>query len=104
MIQRKGAKIDFAEAEQEIMEAYHSGINYYDTAYIYPGSEALIGEIFEKNGIREKIKIFLFTLTPSYISKIPNTCYNYITCKKFTIQEEFPMKLNVKEYLLKNSK
>ena len=50
--QRKGTKIDFEEAEREILEAYRSGINYYDTAYIYPGSEALIGEIFEKNGIR----------------------------------------------------
>ena len=65
--QRKGAKIDFAEAEREILEAYRSGVNYYDTAYIYPGSEALIGEIFEKNGIREKIRIA--TKLPHYLIK-----------------------------------
>ena len=52
--QRKQGKIDMALAEQQIMAAYKGGVNYYDTAYIYPGSEAAIGEIFEKNGIREK--------------------------------------------------
>ena len=63
--QRKGGKIDFAEAEREIMAAYSQGVNYYDTAYIYSGSEALIGEIFEKNGIREKIHIA--TKLPHYL-------------------------------------
>ena len=29
------------------MEAYRSGVNYYDTAYLYPGSEAAIGEIWD---------------------------------------------------------
>ena len=64
---RKGTELDFAKAEQEIMEAYHAGVNYYDTAYIYPGSEALIGEIFEKNQIREKISIA--TKLPHYLMK-----------------------------------
>ena len=36
---RKGGGIDLAEAEREIMEAYHAGVNYYDTAYIYSGRE-----------------------------------------------------------------
>lgn len=65
--QRKGAKIDFEEAEREILEAYRSGVNYYDTAYIYPGSEALIGEIFEKNRIREHVRIA--TKLPHYLIK-----------------------------------
>ena len=64
---RKGPEIDFAKAEKEILEAYHSGVNYYDTAYIYPGSESLIGEIFEKNQIREKINIA--TKLPHYLMK-----------------------------------
>lgn len=62
---RSGAGIDMAKAEREIMKAYESGINYYDTAYIYPGSEAAIGEIFEKNHIREKIQIA--TKLPQYL-------------------------------------
>lgn len=54
---RKGSSIDVEKAESEIMAAYHAGVNYYDTAYIYPGSEAALGEIFERNHIREKINI-----------------------------------------------
>lgn len=29
----KGIKLDFNKAEQEIMEAYKAGVNYYDTAW-----------------------------------------------------------------------
>ena len=34
----KGGKIDIDKAEKEIMLAFENGVNYYDTAYIYPGS------------------------------------------------------------------
>ena len=50
-------KINLEEAEREILTAFHGGVNYFDTAYIYPGSEAALGEIFEKNGIREQVSI-----------------------------------------------
>ena len=53
---QSGGKIDFEKAEKEIMEAYHSGVNYYDTAYVYPGSEDVLGRILEKNKIRDKVK------------------------------------------------
>jgi predicted aldo/keto reductase-like oxidoreductase len=49
------------------MAAYKRGVNYYDTAYIYPGSEAAIGEIFERNQIRDKINIA--TKLPQYMVK-----------------------------------
>ncbi len=62
---KKGNAIDIDKAEQEIMTAYHNGVNYFDTAYIYPGSEAAIGEIFERNGIRDKINIA--TKLPQYL-------------------------------------
>ena len=62
---KNGNKIDFDKAEKELLEAYNNGVNYFDTAYIYSGSEALIGEIFEKNGIREKINIA--TKLPQYL-------------------------------------
>ena len=55
--QTRMGKIDFEEAQREIMAAIEGGVNYFDTAYIYPGSEALIGEIFERNKVREKIHI-----------------------------------------------
>ena len=62
---KKGGGIDIDKAERELMEAYRSGVNYYDTAYIYGGSEAAVGEIFERNNIREKIKIA--TKLPQYL-------------------------------------
>ena len=65
--QRKAGGIDMQEAEKEIMAAYNAGVNYYDTAYIYPGSEAAVGEIFEKNGIREKV--YIATKLPHYLAK-----------------------------------
>ena len=65
--QRKGGKIDMEKAEKQIMDAYRGGVNYYDTAYIYPGSEAALGEILEKNSIREKVKIA--TKLPHYLVK-----------------------------------
>ncbi len=54
---KNGNNIDIAKAEQEIMAAFHAGVNYFDTAYIYPGSEAALGEITERNGIRDQINI-----------------------------------------------
>ena len=62
---KKGGAIDIDKAEQEILEAYKSGVNYFDTAYVYSGSEAAVGEIFERNGIRENIRIA--TKLPQYL-------------------------------------
>jgi predicted aldo/keto reductase-like oxidoreductase len=54
---KKWNGIDIDKAEKELMPAYEAGVNYFDTAYIYPGSEAALGEILERNGIREKVNI-----------------------------------------------
>ena len=62
-----GGRIDIDKAEQELMEAYRGGVNYFDTAYIYPGSEAALGEILERNGIRKEVHIA--TKLPQYLMK-----------------------------------
>ena len=62
---KKGGSIDIDKAEKEILAAYEAGVNYYDTAYAYAGSEAAIGEIFERNHMRENIKIA--TKLPQYL-------------------------------------
>ena len=62
---KKGNSIDIDKAEKELMAAYEAGVNYFDTAYIYPGSEAAVGEIFERNHIREKAHIA--TKLPQYM-------------------------------------
>lgn len=54
---KKLGRIEMADAERQVMAAYNNGVNYFDTAFIYPGSEAAIGEIFEKNKIRDKVYI-----------------------------------------------
>ena len=64
---RKGTAIDLDKAEGEVMEAIASGVNYFDTAYIYPGSETALGEILERNGCRERVKIA--TKLPHYLIK-----------------------------------
>ena len=58
-------KIDIEETEREILHAIRSGVNYFDTAYIYSGSEAALGEILEKNGLREQV--YLATKLPHYL-------------------------------------
>ena len=49
------------------MLAIDGGVNYFDTAYIYPGSEALLGEVLEKNHAREKV--YIATKLPHYLIK-----------------------------------
>ncbi len=61
----KGGKIDIDKAEKEILRSIELGVNYFDTAYIYTGSEAAIGEIFERNHIRDKI--YIATKLPQYL-------------------------------------
>ena len=62
---RKLGQIDMAETEREILTAIDGGVNYFDTAYIYPGSEAALGQILEKNGLRDKVNIA--TKLPHYL-------------------------------------
>ena len=62
---RSGGAIDLDKAEKQILAAYQAGVNYYDTAYIYPGSETALGEILQRNGLREKV--FIATKLPQYM-------------------------------------
>ena len=55
------------KTEKEIMTAYNAGVNYYDTAYIYPDSENALGKILEKNGIRNNV--YIATKLPHYMIK-----------------------------------
>ncbi len=54
-----------AKAEKQILAAYNAGVNYYDTAYIYPGSESALGEILQRNSLRDKV--FVATKLPQYM-------------------------------------
>ena len=64
--QKKG-KIDMVLTEMQMMAAIAGGVNYFDTAYIYGGSEAAVGEILEKNNVRDRVNIA--TKLPHYLIK-----------------------------------
>ncbi|MDR0910893.1 MAG: aldo/keto reductase [Spirochaetaceae bacterium] len=52
-----GPAIDINLTEKLIMKAVDAGVNYFDTAYLYPGSEDALGQILERNGARDKVFI-----------------------------------------------
>ena len=83
----RGSSIDVDKAESEIMEAYRSGVNYYDTAYIYPGSEATLGEILHRNGIREKVQIA--TKLPQYLVNAPGALDKYFNEELRRLQTDY---------------
>ncbi|MCM1145790.1 MAG: aldo/keto reductase [Blautia sp.] len=64
---KKGTGIDIDKAEKELMAAIEGGVNYLDTAYIYSGSEAAVGEILHRNQCRDKV--YLATKLPHYLIK-----------------------------------
>lgn len=59
---RNPVQIDIKKTEKMVVEAVENGVNYFDTAYIYGGSEEALGPILHKNKLREKI--FLATKLP----------------------------------------
>ena len=63
--QRKMGQIDMEKMEAQILLAIEQGVNYFDTAYIYPGSEAALGQVLEKHALREKVNID--TKLPHYL-------------------------------------
>ncbi len=62
---KKGNAIDLDKAQEELLTAYNAGVNYYDTAYVYPGSEVALGTILKRTGLREKVNIA--TKLPQYL-------------------------------------
>ena len=49
--------IDVAAAERLVRRAIEEGVNYFDTAYLYPGSEQALGQILARDGLREKVYV-----------------------------------------------
>ena len=46
-------RIDLNRTEQIIVKAVQEGVNYFDTAYMYGGSEDVLGQILAKNNLRD---------------------------------------------------
>ncbi len=62
---KKGGGIDYEKAKGEVLLAIGQGVNYFDTAYIYPGSEACLGRILAEEHCREKV--YIATKLPQYM-------------------------------------
>lgn len=62
---QKNGSIDLKKTKAQIRLALDHGVNYFDTAYVYPGSEEAVGTIMEELGVRRDINIA--TKLPQYL-------------------------------------
>ncbi len=65
--EKTGPYIDYKKAESLVMYAIDQGVNYFDTAYMYLGSEECLGRILDENHARDKVSIA--TKLPQYLVK-----------------------------------
>ena len=82
---KNGKSIDQKEAERIMKAAVDAGINYFDTAYIYGGSEVCVGEFLSK-GYRDKVNIA--TKLPHYLIKKPEDIDKYFNEQKKRLQTD----------------
>lgn len=68
---------DARAAETIIARAVERGVNYLDTAYLYPGNEACVGAALERLGLRDKV--FLATKLPHGSCKRPEDFDRFFT-------------------------
>jgi uncharacterized protein len=64
---KNGLSIDQNKVNQMVSTAIESGVNYFDTAYIYPGSEQALGIALQACGKRDKVNIA--TKLPLFLCK-----------------------------------
>jgi len=64
---RTFGRIDFQKSEEIVMHSITQGVNYFDTAWIYPGSEETLGVILNKNNVRGKV--YIATKLPIFFLK-----------------------------------
>lgn len=80
-------RIDLEKSDQLILEAYEKGVNYFDTAYLYPGSEAALGEILQRHGLRKKV--FIATKLPHMICKQYSDFDKYFDIQKQRLRTDY---------------
>lgn len=80
--QKKQGNIIMEEANRQIMNAIEHGVNYFDTAYVYGGSEEALGQVLFQNQCREKV--YIATKLPHYFIKKQEDMERYFReqCKR----------------------
>ena len=79
---RNLAATDVEKAEQQIRLAIESGVNYFDTAYMYPGSEKVLGSILAKTdaeGKKLRDRVFIATKLPVIMVKSSEDINKFFT-------------------------
>lgn len=84
---KKGNSIDMVAVEEQIMYAISQGVNYFDTAYVYPGSEAALGTVLANNHCRDQVKIA--TKLPHYMVKKPGDFDKYFDEELKRLQTDY---------------
>ena len=79
--------IDKEKTEKLLLKAFEAGINYYDTAYIYPGSEEVLGDIFKKHDLRQKV--YIATKLPQAMCVSSSDFDRYFDIQKNRLQTNY---------------
>lgn len=72
---KNGSSIDIDKATEEVKLAIDNGVNYFDTAYTYPGNEVALGEILSRLNCRKDI--YIATKLPQYLVKTSSQIEKY---------------------------
>lgn len=80
-------RIDSEKAAGIFDQALEMGINYFDTAYLYPGSENVLGSYFSKRNNRDKL--YLATKLPQALCKKPADFERFFTEQKRRLQTNY---------------
>ena len=72
---KNGSSIDIDKATEEVKFAIDNGVNYFDTAYTYPGNEVALGEILSRLNCRKDI--YIATKLPQYLVKTSSQIEKY---------------------------
>jgi predicted aldo/keto reductase-like oxidoreductase len=84
--------IDQKKTDELIMRSIAMGVNYFDTAFVYPGSEETLGTILDKNQARSKV--YIATKLPLIMLKTP------ADFDKYFVQHLERLKTNYIDYYL----
>lgn len=69
---RSLGRIDLQKSEELVLRSIEEGVNYFDTAWIYSGSEEALGTILKKNNVRGNV--FIATKLPILLIKDSQDC------------------------------
>ncbi|MDR3012661.1 MAG: aldo/keto reductase [Chitinispirillales bacterium] len=83
----RGGRIDMQKSEAMLVDAINRGVNYFDTAYIYPGSEEATGHIIAKNNLRDKV--YIATKLPLFLCKTYSDFDKYLNKSLERLKTEY---------------